>query len=80
MTPSPVVKRSINVNGHKTSVSLEDEFWNHVRRIAEERNVSVGNFISEIDHARTKRNLSSALRVAVVADLEGRAAGMRAAE
>jgi predicted DNA-binding ribbon-helix-helix protein len=41
MKPSPVIKRSIDLGGHKTSISLEDPFWNALKDIAHERRVTV---------------------------------------
>lgn len=62
---SAVIKRSILLNGHKTSVSLEDEFWDGLREIAADRNVGLSALVQEIDHGRDNCNLSSALRVYV---------------
>jgi len=63
---SPVVKRSIVISGHKTSVSLEDAFWNGLKEIARGRNVTVSDLIAVIDRERQLNNLSSALRVFVL--------------
>jgi len=62
-------KRSVVLNGHATSVSIEDEFWLHLKRIAATRKTSVQKLISEIDDTGPE-NLSSALRLLVLADLE----------
>jgi predicted DNA-binding ribbon-helix-helix protein len=62
MGQSKIKKRSIIVNGHKTSVSLEDEFWNELRDVAAERRVPVTALVNEIDQV-PGRNLSSAIRV-----------------
>jgi predicted DNA-binding ribbon-helix-helix protein len=62
MGPSGIKKRSIIVNGHKTSVSLEDEFWNELRDLAAERRVPLTELVNEIDQV-PGRNLSSAIRV-----------------
>jgi len=62
---SAVIKRSIMLNGHKTSVSLEDEFWDGLREIAADRNVGLSVLVDEIDRVRDNCNLSSALRVYV---------------
>jgi len=62
MGQSRIKKRSIIVNGHKTSVSLEDEFWNELRDLAAERRVPVTALVNEIDQV-PGRNLSSAIRV-----------------
>ena len=53
------------LNGHKTSVSLEDEFWDGLREIAADRNAGLSALVEEIDRARDNCNLSSALRVYV---------------
>lgn len=67
-----VSKRSITIRGHRTSVSLEDAFWRDLRAIADQRGLSLTALITQIDEARTKTNLSSALRLAVLADLHQR--------
>ena len=63
---SRVVKRSVVSAGHKTSVSLEDEFWNALKEIAGARGMAVSDLIAAIDSKRTLANLSSALRVFVL--------------
>ncbi|HEY7243883.1 MAG TPA: ribbon-helix-helix domain-containing protein [Xanthobacteraceae bacterium] len=63
---SLVVKRSVVLSGHKTSISLENEFWNAARHIAKERNQGVGQLITSIDAARRHTNLSSAIRLFVL--------------
>jgi len=60
---SAVVKRSIVVAGHKTSVSLEDAFWNGLKEIARERRMTLSALVAEIDAQRQLGNLSSALRL-----------------
>jgi len=67
-------KRSIKLNGHATSVSLEDEYWAELKRIAGERGGSVTELVERVDAGRKGDNLSSALRLAVLADLKARAA------
>ena len=57
-----IVKRSVIVAGHRTSVSLEPEFWNCLKEIAEQRGLSINKLIGEIDRERSG-NLSSAIRV-----------------
>ncbi len=57
-----VVKRSVMLSGHATSVSLEQPFWDILNRIAEERGLPMGSMIAEIDTLRST-NLSSALRL-----------------
>jgi predicted DNA-binding ribbon-helix-helix protein len=63
---SPVVKRSIVVGGHKTSVSLEDEFWSGLREIAKARRQTVSELVGALDGERKHSNLSSALRLFVL--------------
>ena len=63
---SSVVKRSIVVDGHKTSVSLEDAFWAGLREIAYAQQVPLSVLVSQIDNAREHSNLSSAIRVYVL--------------
>lgn len=67
---SLVVKRSVAIAGHKTSVSLEDAFFQQLKEIASQRRKTLGALIGEIDGARTSGNLSSALRLFVLAELQ----------
>lgn len=62
-----ITKRSVMIAGHRTSVSLEDPFWDALRGIAEARGLSVQALIGEIDAGRDGQNLSSAIRVFVLA-------------
>jgi predicted DNA-binding ribbon-helix-helix protein len=66
MGKSPVVKRSIVLDGHKTSVSLEDAFWTGLKEIAHTRLVTLSDLIGTIDSQRQQGNLSSALRLFVL--------------
>jgi predicted DNA-binding ribbon-helix-helix protein len=66
MKKSLVVKRSIVVGGHKTSVSLEDEFWAALKKIAVRHRVTLSNLIGSIDSQRQHGNLSSAVRLFVL--------------
>ena len=63
---SPIVKWSIVVAGHRTSVSLEDAFWRALKQIAGGRNMTLSNLVSMIDTERRHRNLSSAIRLFVL--------------
>ena len=63
---SAILKRSIVLRGHKTSVSLEDEFWHALKEIASNRRITATELISEIDAGRSPGNLSSTLRVMVL--------------
>jgi predicted DNA-binding ribbon-helix-helix protein len=60
---SPVVKRSIVIGGHKTSVSLEDEFWNGLKQVAASRSLTLSELVGTIDLNRKNANLSSTLRL-----------------
>lgn len=66
----PLKKRSLQVAGHATSVSLEDEFWAELADIAARRGLSLNQLVTEIDTGRAG-NLSSALRLLVLRELKG---------
>ena len=66
MKKSLVVKRSIVVGGHKTSVSLEDEFWAALKKIALRRRIRLSDRVGSIDSQRQHGNLSSAVRLFVL--------------
>jgi len=66
MNKSPVVKRSIVVGGHKTSVSLEEAFWSSMKEISGVRRMTLSELVGEIDTARQQGNLSSAIRLFVL--------------
>ena len=63
---SPVVKRSIVIAGHKTSVSLEDAFWRGLKDIAGGRDMTLSDLVAAIDSERRHGNLSSAIRLFVL--------------
>src|SRR4029077_17822272 len=63
---SSVVKRSIVIDGHKTSVSLEDAFWSGLKEIAEAQQAPLSMVVGEIDQTRQQGNLSSAIRLFVL--------------
>ncbi len=63
---SPVVKRSIVIAGHKTSVSLEDAFWKGLKDIAGGRDTTLSDLVASIDTERRHGNLSSAIRLFVL--------------
>ena len=63
---SLVLKRSTIIDDHRTSVSLEDDFWNALKDIAHKRSETLSDLIASIDHNREFANLSSALRVFVL--------------
>jgi predicted DNA-binding ribbon-helix-helix protein len=64
---STVKKRSIIIGGHKTSISLEDNFWTSLKDIASARRTSVSDVIASLDATRENGNLSSAIRIFVLA-------------
>jgi predicted DNA-binding ribbon-helix-helix protein len=74
-----IPKRSVIVAGHRTSVSLEEPFWSRLKEIARQRNMSINDLVTEIDASETatgrQGNLSSALRLHVLAELERRLTG-----
>ena len=68
-------KRSITIDGHRTSITLEDAFWEELAALARERGLSISALVAEINHARTAPggspgNLSSALRLHVLESLK----------
>ncbi len=65
-TPTRLRKRSLDIAGHRTSVSLEDAFWNALRELAAAEGLSLAGLIARIDAARQGENLSSAIRVFVL--------------
>ncbi|HEX2725507.1 MAG TPA: ribbon-helix-helix domain-containing protein [Beijerinckiaceae bacterium] len=67
---SGIIKRSVAIAGHRTSVSLEAPFWDALKDMAQARGVSVQFLIGEIDAARGSHNLSSAIRVFVLNELK----------
>jgi predicted DNA-binding ribbon-helix-helix protein len=69
---SPVIKRSIVIAGHKTSVSLEDAFWRGLKEIALSRRVTLSDLVAAIDGERQLGNLSSAIRLFVLDHYQAR--------
>ncbi len=63
---SLIIKRSVVVDGHKTSISLEDEFWSGLKEIAQAQGASVAQTVTEINTTRQQKNLSSAIRLFVL--------------
>jgi predicted DNA-binding ribbon-helix-helix protein len=63
---SPIVKRSIVIAGHKTSVSLEDAFWKGLKQIAMGRDLTLSEMVTVVDSGRGPGNLSSAIRLFVL--------------
>ena len=68
---SAIVKRSVYVSRHKTSVSLEDEFWDSLREIAKGSGEPVHQLIADIKKGRQSANLSSAIRLFVLRHYRG---------
>lgn len=68
-----VIKRSLVIAGHSTSVSLEEAFWHALRDIAVARGASVARLVGQIDSTRAEENLSSAIRVYVLQEALQRA-------
>jgi predicted DNA-binding ribbon-helix-helix protein len=78
---SAIVKRSVVIAGHKTSVSVEDSFWTALKEIAREQNVPLCELITRINVGRSAGNLSSALRLFVLEHFRARATAVsRAAD
>ena len=69
-----VAKRSVVISGHRTSVSLEEPFWEALKEIAAGRKQPIAELIAAIDKERAGNNLSSAIRVTVLQHYRGRAA------
>lgn len=63
---SLIAKRSVMINGHKTSVSLEDPFWSDLKKIAHTQQATTSKVIANIDATRQHGNLSSAIRLFVL--------------
>ena len=61
-----VVKRSIVIKGHKTSITLEDGFWSGLKEIAQQKGYTLGGLVAQIDAERSGPNLSSAIRMHVL--------------
>jgi predicted DNA-binding ribbon-helix-helix protein len=66
MKSAAVIKRSVNIAGHNTSISLEDEFWDGLQEIAESRGKPASHLIASINAERKSTNLSSAVRLFVL--------------
>lgn len=60
------LKRSISIAGHKTSLTLEPEFWEAAKTIAKEQSISLAHMIGQVDEAREGNNLSSAVRIYIL--------------
>jgi predicted DNA-binding ribbon-helix-helix protein len=71
LSASVVVKRSVNISGRNSSVALEDAFWGALAEIAKAKGTTRPDLISTIDQTRSNANLSSAIRVFVLAYYQG---------
>ena len=69
---SRIVKRSVRIDGHLTSVSLENQFWDALTEIAKERGTSKRDLVATIKAEQRKGNQSSAIRVFVIEHYEAR--------
>jgi predicted DNA-binding ribbon-helix-helix protein len=69
---SLVVKRSIVIGGHKTSVSLEEPFWLGLKEIAHNQQMTLSTMVGDIDTKRQQGNLSSAIRLFVLDSVRSR--------
>ena len=63
---SQVIKRSVMIDGHKTSISLEDAFWSSLMEIAHAEGATMSELVAKIDKTRKQGNLSSAVRLFVL--------------
>ena len=63
---SAIIKRSVAVRGHRTSICLEDAFWGGLKEIAQAQGTSVAQTVTQIDETRQQGNLSSAIRLFVL--------------
>lgn len=64
------LKRSLTIVGHRTSLSLEPEFWDALKTYAAQEHKTIATLVSEIDQARGAKNLSSAIRVWILKRLQ----------
>ncbi|MFZ0652761.1 MAG: ribbon-helix-helix domain-containing protein [Pseudolabrys sp.] len=63
---SAIIKRAIMIDGHKTSISLEDAFWSSLKEIAHAEGATMSELVAKIDETRKQGNLSSAVRLFVL--------------
>jgi predicted DNA-binding ribbon-helix-helix protein len=70
---SRLFKRSVRIAGHRTSISVEPQFWEALAAIARRRRASLATIIAEIDGRRGDTNLSSAVRLYILAEIQNRA-------
>jgi predicted DNA-binding ribbon-helix-helix protein len=77
---SQVIKRSVVIDGHKTSISLEDAFWSSLKAIAQAQGATVAQTVTTIDGTRMQGNLSSAVRLFVLDRVRSQKVGATAGE
>ena len=70
---SAVRKGSLTINRRKTSISLEEAFWDQLRALARSHNMTMSDFVSDVERSRRNGNLSSAVRLAVIEALKAQA-------
>jgi predicted DNA-binding ribbon-helix-helix protein len=75
--PSLIVRRTILIDHRKTSVSLEEAFWSALRTIATTQAITVPKLVSHIDKDRQNKNLSSEIRLFVLADYRQAGSGRK---
>ena len=63
---SALLKRSVVIDGRKTSVSIEDDFWDNLKEIAHQQHKTVSELVARIDEERKTANLSSVIRLFVL--------------
>ena len=71
LMPSGIVKRSVLIDGHKTSISLEESFWRGLKEIALDSHLTLSGLVSKVEAGRANANLSSTLRVFVFQHFRG---------
>jgi predicted DNA-binding ribbon-helix-helix protein len=69
---SLIIKRSVAIDGHRTSVSLEDAFWSDLKKIAHAQEATLSELLAKIDQTRRQGNLSSAIRLFVLEHIRNR--------
>jgi predicted DNA-binding ribbon-helix-helix protein len=77
---SAIVKRSVIIDGHKTSVSLEDAFWSTLKEIAHAQGATVSQTVTEIDKSRQRGTLSCAIRLFILDQVRSKPVAARVAE
>jgi predicted DNA-binding ribbon-helix-helix protein len=76
----PASRRTIQIGGRRSSISIEDAFWYAFKEIASARRTPLGELLQAIDRKRTAENLSSAIRVFVLTNIREQIRGLQAAK